>query len=175
MRYHVVIGGLQETLSTLKDAETGQRGYLLTGQEQYLQPHDQAASRIGQELENLAAEARAGELSAADLATLSQLANAKLSELQQTILLRRTQGLPPALAIVQTGFGKNTMSSIRVVIARMITQQEAALAHANRRAVSLVYWRNLITIFSTLLSLAVLVWAYRRIRDAAAGQESRNP
>jgi PAS domain S-box-containing protein len=171
VRYHVVIGGLQETLSTLKDAETGQRGYLLTGQEQYLQPHDQAASRIGQELENLAAEARAGELSAADLATLSQLANVKLSELQQTILLRRTQGLPPALVIVQTGFGKNTMSSIRVVIARMITQQEAALAHANRRAVSLVYWRNLITIFSTLLSLAVLVWAYRRIRDAAAGQE----
>ena len=68
VRYHVVIGGLQETLSTLKDAETGQRGYLLTGKEQYLQPHDQAAARIGQELENLAAEARAGELSAGDVA-----------------------------------------------------------------------------------------------------------
>jgi PAS domain S-box-containing protein len=171
VRYHVVIGGLQETLSTLKDAETGQRGYLLTGKEQYLQPHDQAAARIGQELENLAAEARAGELSASDVSTLAQLANAKLAELQQTILLRRTQGLPPALAIVQTDFGKNTMDSIREVITRMTTQQELALANANRRAATLVYWRNLIAIFSTLLTLAVLLWAYRRISDASAGQE----
>jgi PAS domain S-box-containing protein len=171
VRYHVVIGGLQETLSTLKDAETGQRGYLLTGKEQYLQPHDQAAARIGQELENLAAEARAGELSASDVSTLAQLANAKLAELQQTILLRRTQGLPPALAIVQTDFGKNTMDSIRLVITRLTSQQELALAKANRRAATLVYWRNFIAIFSTLLTLAVLLWAYRRISAASAGQE----
>src|SRR5579872_7405539 len=61
---HKVIAQLQETLSTIKDAETGQRGYLLTGDQQYLQPHHQAVGRIGQELENLAAAARAGELSA---------------------------------------------------------------------------------------------------------------
>jgi CHASE3 domain sensor protein len=122
-------------------------------------------------LENLAADARAGELAVGDVSRLSQLANAKLSELQQTILIRRTQGLPAALAIVQTDFGKNTMDSIRVVIKRLIAQQELALANANRRAATLVYWRNLLAIFSTLLSLAVLLWAYRRISDASAGQE----
>ena len=50
------------------------------------------------------------------MGTLAHLANAKLDELQQTILLRRTQGLPAALAVVQTDFGKNTMDSIRVLI-----------------------------------------------------------
>src|SRR6516165_2267043 len=117
---HEVIGQLQETLSTIKDAETGQRGYLLTGNQQYLQPYDQAVERIGQELESLAAAAKAGELSVADVSKLSQLTNQKLGELQQTILLRRTQGLAPALAIVQTDFGKNTMDSIRTVIMQMI-------------------------------------------------------
>lgn len=38
VRYHVIIGELQEILSTLKDAETGQRGYLLTGKDDYLIP-----------------------------------------------------------------------------------------------------------------------------------------
>jgi len=82
---HEVIGQLQETLSTIKDAETGQRGYLLTGNQQYLQPYDQAVERIGQELESLAAAAKAGELSVADVSKLSQLTNQKLGELQQTI------------------------------------------------------------------------------------------
>jgi PAS domain S-box-containing protein len=171
VRYHIVIGQLQETLSTLKDAETGQRGYLLTGDEKYLVPHDQAAARIGQELDVLAAQARTGHLPSDDVAKLRQLASAKLDELQQTILLRRTQGLPPALAIVQTNFGHNTMYSIRTLIQRMTAQQESALASANRRAAKLVFWRDVVAVLSTLLNLAVLVWAYRRIRDESAGRE----
>ena len=119
----------------------------------------------------MAADARTGELLAGDVATLSQLVNAKLTELQQTIQLRRAHGLAPALALVETDVGKNTMDSIRVLITRMTTQQELALANANRRAVTLVYWRNLIAAFSTVLNLAVLLWAYRRIRDESARQE----
>ena len=53
----------------------------------------------------------------------------------------------------------------------MTSQQELALGNANRRAATLVYWRNLIAIFSTLLNLAVLLWAYRRISEASAGRE----
>lgn len=122
----------------MKDAETGQRGYLLTGKEQYLKPHDQAVAQIGQELETLATEERAGELSAADVTTLAQLANAKLDELQQTILLRRTQGLPPALAIVQTGFGKNTMDSIRAIVTRMTTARVGSCERKSKNSRSLV-------------------------------------
>jgi PAS domain S-box-containing protein len=168
---HEVIGQLQETLSTIKDAETGQRGYLLTGNQQYLQPYDQAVERIGQELESLAAAAKAGELSVADVSKLSQLTNQKLGELQQTILLRRTQGLAPALAIVQTDFGKNTMDSIRTVIMQMIAEQESGLAAANHVALILGYWRNLIALGSALLTLAVLFWAYRRIVNERTAQQ----
>jgi PAS domain S-box-containing protein len=171
VHYHSVIGELQETLSTLKDAETGQRGYLLTGKEQYLVPHEQAVSRIHQEFETLEARARDGELSDGDVATLWQLTKQKLDELQETIFLRRTQGLPAALAVVETDFGRNKMDSIRVQVAKMTGTEEEALASANQRAAELVYYSNLIIALSTLLNLAVLLWAYRRIRAESAARE----
>ncbi len=39
LKYHAAIGRLQDMLSTMKDAETGQRGYLLTGRDEYLASH----------------------------------------------------------------------------------------------------------------------------------------
>ncbi len=171
VRYHAVIGELQQTLSTLKDAETGQRGYLLTGEQKYLTPHDQAVARIHQEFETLESRARAGELSSQDVARLWQLTSEKLDELQETITLRRTQGLPAALAVVETDFGKNRMDSIRAQVAKITADQEADLANANRKANALIFYNNLVIALSTLLNLAVLVWAYGRIKDESAGRE----
>jgi PAS domain S-box-containing protein len=171
LHYHTIIGELQETLSTLKDAETGQRGYLLTGKDQYLVPHDQAVARIHQEFEVLEARARDGELSGQDVSTLWHLTSQKLDELEETIILRRTQGLPASLAVVETDFGKNKMDSIRAQVAKMTGEEERVLASANQRAQELVYSSNVIFALSTLLNLGVLLWAYRRIRDESAARE----
>jgi PAS domain S-box-containing protein len=171
VHYHTVIGELRETLSTLKDAETGQRGYLLTGRDEYLVPHDQAVARIHQEFEILEARARNDELSNQEVTTLWHLTGQKLDELQETITLRRTQGLQAALAVVETDFGKNQMDSIRMQIAKMTGAEERALASANQRAEELVYSSNVIFALSTLLNLGVLLWAYRRIRDESAARE----
>lgn len=171
VHYHTVIGELRETLSTLKDAETGQRGYLLTGKDEYLVPHDQAVARIHQEFEILEARARNDELSNQEVTTLWHLTGQKLDELQETITLRRTQGLQAALAVVETDFGKNQMDSIRMQIAKMTGAEERALASANQRAEELVYSSNVIFALSTLLNLGVLLWAYRRIRDESAARE----
>ncbi|HTW87037.1 MAG TPA: CHASE3 domain-containing protein [Candidatus Binataceae bacterium] len=171
LSYHVAIGQLEGTLSTLKDAETGQRGYLLTGEEKYLQPYDRAVTQLPQELKALHAEAKTGEVSADEIALLLRLTSQKLAELHQAISVRRAQGLPAALAIVETDFGKNTMDSIRAVVAHITAQQEAALASANRRADRFVGLRILVIGLSALLSLVVLIWAYRRIRDESASRE----
>jgi len=171
VRYHTVIGELQEALSTLKDAETGQRGYLLTGKDQYLTPHDQAVTRIRREFEILRARARDGELSDQDVATLWHLTSEKLDELQATIVLRRKQGLPAALAVVETDFGKNQMDLIRAQVAKMTGAEERALGSAKQRAADLVFDSNLIFALSTLLNLGMLIWAYRRIRVESAARE----
>src|SRR5215204_5297935 len=52
-RTRAVIAKLEEVLSTLKDAETGQRGFLLTGDERYLEPYRAATGRLGAELAEL--------------------------------------------------------------------------------------------------------------------------
>jgi PAS domain S-box-containing protein len=171
VHYHAVIGELQETLSTLKDAETGQRGYLLTGKDKYLVPHEQAVARIHQQFKTLEMRARAGELSPQDVTTLWHLTSQKLDELQETIILRRTLGLPAALAVVETDFGQNKMDSIRGQVAKMTGAEERALSSANQSAAQLDYYRNLIFALSTLLNLGVLIWAYRRVRDESAARE----
>ena len=91
------VDDLRDTLSTLKDAETGQRGYLLTGDDSYLLPYNAAVSHIRLNLDSLDAQVRAGRLAAADVARLAELARAKLAELQETIDLRKQFGPRPDL------------------------------------------------------------------------------
>jgi PAS domain S-box-containing protein len=171
LRYHVLIGELQQTLSTMKDAETGQRGFLLTGKDKYLEPHDQAVIRIERELNSLAAPANASELSASDVAILRQLVNQKLDELRATIVLRRTEGLPAALTVVETDLGQNKMDSIRSQVSKMTMLEESRLSEANLKAAALTEYRNVVIALSTLLNLIVFVWAYRRIRDESFARE----
>jgi PAS domain S-box-containing protein len=171
LSYHVLIGELQQTLSTMKDAETGQRGFLLTGKDKYLVPHGQAVVRIQQELMGLEARSKAGELSVSDLAALRQLINEKLDELQATIALRRTQGLAAALTMVETDLGQNRMDSIRAQVAKMTAAEESRLADANLKAAALTEYRDLVIVLSTLLNLAAFIWAYRRIRNESFARE----
>ncbi len=138
LRNRSLIEHLRETLSDLKDAETGQRGYLLSGDEHYLQPYNQALARVESELTYLKARADTGELSKWDVAHLSQLITDKLGELRQTVNLRRMQGLPPALAVVKTDFGKHVMDDLRTLIAQMTAAEESDLAKAHERVDALV-------------------------------------
>ena len=168
---HIIIGELQDSLSTLKDAESGQRGYLLTGDEKYLEPYDRAVERIHQEEGTLHARVLAGELSDGDMSRLQKLIDHKLAELKETITLRRTQGLPATLEVVKTDAGQRMMEAIRLQVEQMMTEQESILGRAHKKAVTLLYYRNLIIALSTVLNLAVLLWSYWRISTESAARE----
>jgi PAS domain S-box-containing protein len=100
-------------LSTVKDAETGQRGYLLTGNEQYLDSYNSAVAQISPILNKLR-EATAARPDQVDREkALEPVVLAKMNELAATVDLRRTQGLPRALKIVETDAGKHYMDDIR--------------------------------------------------------------
>jgi PAS domain S-box-containing protein len=112
-------GATEELVSTLKDAETGQRGYLLTGGEQYLEPYNSAAARMDGILSKLRDAAAVEPDQAERERTLEPLVRAKMSELATTVELRRSQGLPAALKIVETDQGKHAMDDIRRQSANM--------------------------------------------------------
>jgi signal transduction histidine kinase/DNA-binding response OmpR family regulator/CHASE3 domain sensor protein len=121
-----ILEQLEATLSTLKDAETGQRGFLLTGNESYLEPFNEARANLGAELGALR-----GLLKAPDqlrrLDQVSTFASDMLSEIEQTIELRREARADAALALVQTDRGRNLMERLRALIAQMEARERESL------------------------------------------------
>jgi len=136
----VEIRGLR---STLEDAETGQRGYLLTGDETYLEPY-RLAVRIEQSfrlsLRKLTAD-NAGPRAILD--DVDQLVPARLASLRATLELRRKGGIEAAIGRLRTGYGKRIMDRCRVTLGALEGNERRLLetrsAEAQVQAKS-TYW-----------------------------------
>ena len=95
-----------------RDAEIGQRGYLLTGNRAYLDPYERARNAIPPALDDLR---RGDARGPAVVARLRPLIDDKMLELSETILLEATGKHDAALATVRSNFGKQVMDQIRIV------------------------------------------------------------
>ncbi len=153
---HQVRIELADLLSTLKDAETGDRGYLITGDESYLQPYTAALAHI----ETTLADAR--RLTADDpdqqrhLASIASLIDKKLADLKQHIDLRRTEGLDAAAKAVATNVGKTQMNEIRAAVEAADHTERELLKKRNEAAKSSADITQLIILWGGLLgTLAV--------------------
>jgi CheY-like chemotaxis protein/signal transduction histidine kinase/CHASE3 domain sensor protein len=113
-------------LSELKDAETGQRGFLLTGLEPFLDPYDSARTSLSGELATLR-RLTVHPDQQRNLETLEPVITQKLDELAQTIALKRAGQADEAVEIVRSGRGKVTMDRLRAVIADMNAMEERLL------------------------------------------------
>ena len=122
-----VLTEANELLSALKDAETGQRGFLLTGDEAFLQPYLDVRDTLPNKLQSLSAHTR---IPAAQqhLAVLRPMVHARLAMLKQLIALRRNQDTEAAIAAVRSGEGMRLMDGIRAELGAFITIQQTALA-----------------------------------------------
>ena len=120
---HEVLRTLDETLARLVDAETGQRGYLLTGDEAYLEPYREAIKTLDQVTGQLKALTSGQPDQRKRIQTLEPLIEKKLTELQMTIDLRRKEGFEAANKLVLEAHGKEWMDQIRVVLAEMIDEE----------------------------------------------------
>jgi CheY-like chemotaxis protein/signal transduction histidine kinase/CHASE3 domain sensor protein len=135
-----VMRRIDSLLSSLKDAETGQRGYLLTERESYLEPYNTARADVPgqyQQLRQLTANnPRQQQL----LDQLQRFTDQKLSEMQETIVLKRAGNAQGALAVVLTDRGKILMDHIREVTDQFLEQDRVTLAsriEASRQASAL--------------------------------------
>ena len=107
-----VISATSALLSALTDAETGQRGYLLTGRDEYLQPYNSALGRVRRNMD-LLGRTVARPANRARIPRLRQLVEDKLSEVKKTIDLQHDRGKEAALTVVLSGHGKALMDEIR--------------------------------------------------------------
>ena len=114
-----VSGGIDDLMLDLEDLETGQRGYLITGDEDYLQPFQSARRRFETDLASLQKLVGDNQSQIASTDRLVALMRAKLDELEATIRVRREQGFAAAQAIVASDIGKDTMDKIRDEVGAM--------------------------------------------------------
>jgi len=163
------ITALGETLSTFKDAETGQRGYVLLGEESYLEPYQTARDHLDDRLRELDGLAADGDLAGSDVALLREAGARKLAELQRTIDLRRTQGIGAALDVVRSGDGRAAMDRLRDLVGRMSSSETKLLLAAQSEERLLARWRDVTFGVLLAVNLAFMSWVYGRVRrDAAA-------
>lgn len=151
-----VIAQANLVLVGLIDAETGQRGYLLTADMRYLEPYHAAVRALPARVARLR-ELTADNPAQTDRVTsLDPLVTAKLDEFHSTIALRRRNGTEAALRVIGTGQGKATMDRIRGVIGE-ITERERALfeERLSARSAHVSRARELIAL-ATLLGAALV-------------------
>lgn len=162
------VAALRHTQALLVDAETGQRGFLLTSDRSFLVPYQQARGQLPDELARLA---RAGIDGPGQ--PLESAARAKLSELALTVQLAESGRRDDALARIRTGIGKRYMDEYRAETSRLVAIQQAQLNSAIRRAEGSsvrTYWALgflLISAVAVLLFGGALLLRTRRLEAEA--------
>jgi PAS domain S-box-containing protein len=130
-RARAVADAADKLLSNLVDAETGQRGYLLTNNPEYLLPYERSVDSVPLALARLRAAVDSAKPTAATRLAVDSLAyfsSARKAEIAQTIELQRTRGAAAALAIVKTNQGRDAMVGARRIVGSIRKQESARLA-----------------------------------------------
>lgn len=168
---------LHEALALVVDAETGQRGYLLTGSEEYLTPYTAAVPKVDSVFNRLR-ELLVTNGSPAQRATLGRingLVGQKLAELEASIALYKKDGAA-AQALTDTGIGKRTMDEIRAEVDGMAATHRRQFDEATARwAADIAFARlgmELMTAFTVALLLVVWLLARRDAQQRDARRRS---
>jgi signal transduction histidine kinase/DNA-binding response OmpR family regulator len=119
---------LQVLLSTLQDAETGQRGFLITGDEAYLEPYNNARAAWPGTLTSLRGLLVDDREQRERLEAIAQLGDRRIALLDQGVSFRRAGDVDRAFGVVRSGRGKVLMDRARELLAQMSAAEAAALA-----------------------------------------------
>jgi PAS domain S-box-containing protein len=166
-----ILDSLQRLFSTIQDAETGQRGYLLTGEEKYLEPYYLAIQLASGEMAKLKSLLTRPEDRPEDLTRLRALLDEKFAELQRTIELRRSHGLQAALDVVLTDRGKQLMDQIRELSAGIQNREYSALIDGSREEENYGRQTELVMIGGSLIFFAFLIAASVMTNRAVLARE----
>ncbi len=161
-----VIHSADVVMSELRDAETGQRGYLLTGDEAFLNPYLAVRDSIVIHFEQMRSAVSIKDVKA-HLDVMRPLVEGKLAELARLVDLRRRTNMSAAIAAVRSGRGQRLMDSIRVEMIIAIGMEERALAQRETEFQSDM--NNLfraIVVASLFTLLLALLFAYLVYRDS---------
>ena len=162
---------IEQTLSSIKDAETGQRGFVITGNPEYLEVYSAAVAALPGQLNELRGLAANDPAQRVRVATLNDLIAEKLSELKETVALRQNEGFKAALSEVETNRGKHTMDDIRKIGADLQNEVYTGLTRGIRERQQQGDRTRVTTAFGAAVLFAFLLLATFDIGRATAERD----
>src|SRR6266404_5129107 len=148
--------GLQNLLSQVKDAETGQRGYLYTNNPEYLQPYNDARTAIDVTLGRLAELTKSEPRQRDELEDIHVLVEKKLNEINETLVYQKSGEVAKARALVETNAGLDLMNDLRTAVGKLHTEQSVALRDQQTKVRHSAIWLFVAMTFTSLLVLVLL-------------------
>ncbi|HEX4591996.1 MAG TPA: CHASE3 domain-containing protein, partial [Gemmataceae bacterium] len=172
---------LERLLFTVTDAETGQRGYIITGKESYLAPYQQAVADVHKRLERVQSLTRELPNHQERLARVTDLTGKKLDEMAETIRVFRSgpRGKDEAIDIILNGHGKEHMDQLREQIGAMQSEEAQLLNGREQSAAASLRQATVMNIVGGAVGIALVLLAFflfqrdLRARDRAASDLRR--
>lgn len=153
----------EKLLSTLKDLETGERGYALTGVPSYLEPYEQATAALDDAVKGISTDKQAAE-------RLAGLVEAKRAFARQVVAARQSWGMEAATALILTGQDKASMDRVRSTVATLQDTARARIDSAERaqgRLGAVLQTAAVVSILAAFAAIALLAWRRRRAERAS--------
>jgi signal transduction histidine kinase/CHASE3 domain sensor protein len=161
---------VDEVLSLVKDAETGQRGFIITGEEKYLEPYNAALPQIDSAINQLQSLTSDNPLQNDRVGIFGEKVRQRTNRLQETINLRRSKGFIEAQNNVLTGIGKKEMDDMRSIVAEIRTEElnlfDQRQSENNRKR--LITWFTIAV--TTLVSFGFIAFLFFYIKRDLSGR-----
>jgi len=146
---------IMRVFSTLQDAETGQRGYLLTGIESYLEPYNEAAPRLDAELAALETLTADNPTQRANVNALRAASAERVRIMVDTINLAKGGYRERAINMVRSGMGRQTMDRIRAITDQMLAEEDRLLHERERIAAQTKLQLGSILVIASIVALVL--------------------
>ena len=157
---NAVIRHTDGVLSTLKDAETGQRGFLLTGEEAFLEPYNGAKAEAILLLDTLQRETTDNSAQQVNINKLKEIIEGRMNVLEKTIAIKRKGG---AVSIGDLLTGKAYMDKARQVIKTMHIEEQSLLATRTSNQDKLAGFTPVLILLAAFLAILITIFFYRRV------------
>ena len=160
---NTVVNKLQESISIAKDAETGQRGFLITGQSEFLEPYNGSAEKVNSLLSEIKQLVTDNPDQQQRLQKLQQLFQKRFSRLEILIDNKRLGG---TLDLNDMHTGKIHMDSLRAMVSQMVTAEENLLQERTTALTKASEYTPIVIVLAALLAILItIIFFYKMNKD----------
>lgn len=156
---HAVKQAIEKVISEMKDMETGQRGYIITGNEDYLDPYNEALLSIEQTLDRLQQLTFDNATQQDFIKEFRTLKGQKIERMKESVRLRKDIGFEAAQKNLLDNSGKNTMDKMREIVKQMHGEEDRLLNNRSSEADGSTRTTMAVIIVGGLISLFIIFGA----------------